>query len=57
VEECQILIRRDTEGNYIAMCPTFKGCQSYGTTLEEALDNIRECIQLCEEELEEEARN
>ena len=34
-----------------------KGCHSYGTTLEEALDNIKECIQLCEQELEEEGQN
>jgi predicted RNase H-like HicB family nuclease len=30
-----------------------KGCHSYGNTIEEAFDNIKECIQLCEEELEE----
>jgi predicted RNase H-like HicB family nuclease len=57
VEECQIVIRRDDAGYYIATCPTLKGCHSYGTTLEEALDNIKECIQLCEEELEEEGQN
>ena len=53
VEECQIIIRRDDAGNYIATCPSLKGCHTYGATLEEALDNIKECIQLCQEELEE----
>jgi len=57
MEECQIVIRRDDAGYYIATCPTLRGCHSYGTTFEEALDNIKECIQLCEEELEEEGRD
>jgi predicted RNase H-like HicB family nuclease len=56
VEERQVVIRKDDAGYFIATCPSLKGCQSYGATLEEAHDNIKECIQLCEEELEEEGR-
>jgi predicted RNase H-like HicB family nuclease len=52
VEERQIVVRKDKGGYFIASCPSLKGCHSYGTTLEEALDNIKECIKLCEEELE-----
>jgi predicted RNase H-like HicB family nuclease len=57
VEERQIVIRKDDAGYFIASCPSLKGCHSYGVTLEEALDNIKECIQLCQEELEEGGRN
>jgi predicted RNase H-like HicB family nuclease len=53
VEERKVVIRKN-DGYFIATCPSLKGCQSYGVTLEEARDNIKECIQLCEEELEEE---
>jgi Uncharacterized conserved protein len=54
VGERQIVVRKDEDGYFIASCPSLKGCHSYGYTIEEALDNIKECIQLCEEELEEE---
>ena len=57
MEERQIVIRKDDAGYFIASCPSLKGCHSYGATLEEALNNIKECIQLCQEELEEEGRN
>jgi len=57
VEDRQVVIRKDDEGCFIATCPSLKGCQSYGATLEEALENVKECIQLCEEEIEEEGRN
>ena len=53
MKDCQIVIKKDEAGYYIATCPTLKGCHTYGATLEEALDNIEECIQLCQEELEE----
>jgi len=56
VEERQVVIRKDEAGYFIATCPSLKGCQSYGATLDEARDNIKECIQLCEEELEDEGR-
>ncbi|MGZ4909623.1 MAG: type II toxin-antitoxin system HicB family antitoxin [Halobacteriota archaeon] len=51
--ERQIVIRKDEDGYFIAACLSLKGCHSYGNTIEEAFDNIKECIQLCEDELEE----
>ncbi len=40
-----VVIERDEHGCY-AWCPQLKGCQSQGKTVEEALANIREAIEL-----------
>lgn len=45
-----ILIEVDEDGVYIVSCPLFKGCRSYGETIDEAMNNIREAINLCLEE-------
>lgn len=45
-----ILIETDEDGYYIVSCPLLKGCHSYGTTIEEAMENIKEVIHLCLEE-------
>ena len=45
-----IIIEIDEDGYYIVSCPLFKGCHSYGETIEEAMENIREVIDICLEE-------
>ena len=45
-----ILIETDEDGIYIVSCPSFKGCHSYGKTIEEALKNIKEAMELCLED-------
>lgn len=45
-----ILIEQDEDDFYIVSCPIFKGCHSFGKTIDEALDNIREVIDICIEE-------
>jgi predicted RNase H-like HicB family nuclease len=47
-----IIIEMDEDGYYIASCPQFKGCHSYGETVDEALENIREVVEMCLEETE-----
>lgn len=42
-----IVVEQDRDGFFIVECPIFKGCRSYGKTLDEAMDNIREAIELC----------
>jgi len=45
-----IIIEMDEDGYYIVSCPLFKGCHSYGKTIDEALQNIKEVIEMCLEE-------
>ena len=42
-----VTIERDEDGMWIAECPPIPGCVSQGKTKEQALDNIKEAIQLC----------
>ena len=45
-----VLIEQDKDGVYIVECPLFKGCRSYGHTIDEAVENIKEAIEVCAEE-------
>ena len=45
-----IVVEQDEDNIYIVSCPVFKGCHSYGKTIDEALKNIQEVIQMCIEE-------
>jgi antitoxin HicB len=46
------LERDETYGGYVVRCPSIQGCYSQGKTVEEALANIREAIELCLEDME-----
>jgi predicted RNase H-like HicB family nuclease len=52
-----IVIETDEDGVYILSCPIFKGCHAYGQTLEEAMQNITEVIELCAAEENELGKN
>ena len=52
-----LIVEMDEDGYYIVSCPLFKGCHSYGETIDEALGNIREVIEMCLEETEVEELN
>ena len=45
-----IIIEQDNDGAFIVTCPTFKGCHSYGFTIDEAIANITEAIGSCTED-------
>ena len=51
-----VVIEQDDEGCY-AWCPELKGCQSQGKTVEEALANIKEAIELFLETMTAEERS
>ena len=52
-----IIVEIDEDGYYIVTCPLFKGCHSYGETIDEAIANISEVIDMCLEETEVEELN
>lgn len=43
--KASVILEKDEHGFY-AWCPELKGCQSQGASLEQALANIREAIEL-----------
>ena len=51
-----ILIEHDEDGYYVVECPMFSGCYTQGKTLDHALKNIREVIELCLQEPADQAR-
>jgi predicted RNase H-like HicB family nuclease len=51
-----ILVEQDEDNYFIVSCPVFKACHSYGATIDEALDNIKEVVDLCIEEGKEKAQ-
>jgi len=49
----KVLLEPAPEGGYVVYCPSLPGCYSQGDTVEEALSNIKEAIQLCLEDMRE----
>jgi predicted RNase H-like HicB family nuclease len=54
--KASVVIEKDEHGFY-AWCPELKGCQSQGATLDEAIANIKEAIELYIETLPEGERD
>ena len=46
-----VIVQEDISGGYWITCPSFEGCYSQGKTVEKALENIKEAIELCREDL------
>jgi hypothetical protein len=51
-----VIIEQDEDGIYIGEVPQLRACYSQGRTIDELLSNIREVIQMCLEEIEEETK-
>ena len=49
-KQLPLLVEKDEDGYYVIECPVFEGCYTQGETLDEALKNIREVIDLILEE-------
>ncbi|HLD38311.1 MAG: hypothetical protein US35_C0022G0003 [Parcubacteria group bacterium GW2011_GWA2_37_10] len=47
-----IIVEKDESGFYVVECPVFRGCYTQGKTIDAALKNIREVIELCLKESE-----
>jgi predicted RNase H-like HicB family nuclease len=53
-KEFYVVIERDEDGIYVGEVPQLKACYSQGETVDELMENVREVIAICLEELEEE---
>jgi len=42
----KIVLEKGTDGYIVAYCPALKGCVTQGTTQQEAIDNLKEAIEL-----------
>ena len=47
----QVIIEQDEAGWYVAECPALKACYTQGETYEEAIENIKDVIAMCLEDL------
>lgn len=54
-QEFYVVIEKDIDGMYVGEVPQLKGCYSQGETVDELINNIREVIEMCLEELKEES--
>ena len=50
VQHFPVIVEIDEDGVYIVSCPTFKGCHADGKTIDDALVNLREVLEICLEE-------
>lgn len=41
-----IIVDREPAGGFHAYCPALKGCHSQGETVDEAVENIREAVEV-----------
>ena len=52
VYDFKVLLKPDEEmGGYVVACPSLPGCYTQGDTIDEALENIKEAILLCLEDM------
>lgn len=45
-----VLVEVDEDGIFIVSCPLYKACHSYGKTIDEAMPNLREVVEMFMEE-------
>jgi len=47
-----VIVEKGEDGSYVVECPILEGCYSQGKSIDEALRNIREVVELLLEEKE-----
>ena len=52
-QEFYVVIERGEDGIYVGEVPQLKACYSQGETIDELMQNIREVIEMCLKEAEE----
>jgi predicted RNase H-like HicB family nuclease len=53
-KEFYVVIERDEDGLYVGEVPQIRACYSQGRTIDELMLNMREVIEMCLEEVDEE---
>lgn len=48
----KVILEPDDTGGYVVSCPSLPGCYSQGETVDEALANIKDAIELCLEDMQ-----
>lgn len=56
VRNFTVLIEQDEDGIYVAKVPDIPGCYTQGKTVQQAMERIKEAIQVCLEADKEEHR-
>jgi len=51
VYDFKVILEPDPDGGYVVTCPSLPGCHSQGNTVQEALTNIKEAIELVLEDM------
>lgn len=54
-KQFNVVIERDSAGYYVASVPALRGCHTQAKSLDELMARIKEAIELCLEEQEDEA--
>lgn len=54
-KEFYVVIEKDEDGLYVGEVSQLKACYSQGETIDELMQNIREVIEMCLEELQEDS--
>lgn len=49
----KVIIEQDEDGVFVASVPAMPGCHTQGKTYEGVIENVREAIELCLEEAQE----
>lgn len=52
-QEFYVVIEKDEDGYYIGEVPQLQSCYAQGETIDELMENMKEVIEMCLEELEE----
>ncbi len=47
----QVIVEQDEAGYFVAECPALRACYTQGKTYEEAIENIKDVIALCLQDL------
>ena len=47
MKEFNVIIERDKDGWYVASVPKIEGCYTQGKTIQQALERIKEAIEVC----------